>query len=314
VDALGAVLIAVTLGGLQLAVQWLPRPGWAAYSALAATLSGLGLWALLRWERRVAQPLLPAALFASADLRRLFLLSVLAGAIMFVLLFYLPLLLQGSLGYAPQAAGLLITPLALCITLGAIVNGRIITRLANPNVVPMAGFALLSLSCAALAAVALLGLRPPFAALLALMFGAGLGLGFVLMNLTLFTQTLAARRDLGIATALSQSLRLVGGMLGTATVGAAVGSAYQHGVAQAVGSGVSAGVLAQLSDPKLLLGHASHAALLEALRFAGPDPAGLLVQLQAQLSIAIGGGLAGLTLLGALALWTLHRTAPVPLR
>ncbi|KEZ75507.1 DSBA oxidoreductase, partial [Pseudomonas syringae pv. syringae FF5] len=164
-----------------------------------------GLWFQ---ERRCAFALLPAGLFANRSIRLLFIMSLLAGAIMFTLLFYLPLLLQGSYGYSPKDAGLLLTPLALSITLGAIVNSRIVTRMANPNRLPVAGFAALSVACIALA---LVGLHAGFSTLLGLILLAGLGLGFILLNLTVFTQTLAERQFLGIATALTQSLRLVGG-------------------------------------------------------------------------------------------------------
>ncbi|EPM96373.1 multidrug transporter [Pseudomonas syringae pv. actinidiae ICMP 19070] len=135
----------------------------------------------------------------------------------------MPLLLQGSYGYSPQDAGLLLTPLALSITLGAIVNSRIVTRLANPNWLPIGGFIALSVACIALA---LVGLQAGFATLLGLILLAGLGLGFILLNLTVFTQTLAERQFLGIATALTQSLRLVGGLLGTAAMGVLVKLLY----------------------------------------------------------------------------------------
>ncbi|EPN69606.1 multidrug transporter, partial [Pseudomonas syringae pv. actinidiae ICMP 19079] len=94
------------------------------------------------------------------------------------------MLLQGSYGYSPQDAGLLLTPLALSITLGAIVNSRIVTRLANPNWLPIGGFIALSVACIALA---LVGLQAGFATLLGLILLAGLGLGFILLNLTVFT-------------------------------------------------------------------------------------------------------------------------------
>ena len=203
----GALLVALALGSLQLFVEWLGHAslGLSAALGVLCVVATLMLW---RWEKHCAHALLPAALLGVPSLRLLFVLSVAAGAIMFSLLFYLPLLLQGSYGYSPQDAGLLITPLALSITLGAIVNGRIVTRLRNPNLLPLAGFAALLLACLGLAIV---GRGASFNQLLGLILLAGLGLGFILLNLTVFTQTLAERQFLGIATALTQSLRLVAG-------------------------------------------------------------------------------------------------------
>ncbi|EAP70699.1 Hypothetical Protein RRSL_00166 [Ralstonia solanacearum UW551] len=117
------------------------------------------------------------------------------------------------------------------ITLGSIINGRIVTRIPRPNVMLYAGFALLVL---ALAGMAVSSRATPQLALLLLMLLAGLGLGFVLPNLTVFAQQSAGRAHLGIATALLQSLRMVGGMVGTALVGTLVSERYAGGVGDAL--------------------------------------------------------------------------------
>src|SRR5690606_4851231 len=113
-------------------------------------------------------------------------------------------------GLSPQDAGLLITPLAASITIGSITNGRIITRVGNPMAMLYVGFALLITASAGL----LLTHSSTPHGLIALYMGlAGLGIGFVMPNLTVFGQQIAGREHLGIATALLQSLRMVGGML-----------------------------------------------------------------------------------------------------
>ena len=50
----------------------------------------------------------------------------------------------------------------------------------------------------------------------------GVGLGFVMPNLTLLMQMLAERRDVGVASALVQTTRAVGSAVGTALVGIAI--------------------------------------------------------------------------------------------
>lgn len=296
-DWLGALLIVVLLGSLQLFVQWLGHSDGVLSIALGvlAAAALLGLW---WWERRCQHALLPAALFASPSLRRLFGLSMIAGAIMFTLLFYLPLLLQGSYGYSPQDAGLLITPLALSITLGAIVNSRLVTRLQNPNRVPLAGFAALSLACVALATI---GLRGSFQMLLMLILLAGLGLGFILLNLTVFTQTLAERPLLGIATALTQSLRLVGGLLGTAIMGALVKWLYLSDLQRALEAAGQSPALARFSDPQVLL------------QAVQPDSDSALPIARAALAHSLDVGLLLCAALGCMALYVLYRLPAVTL-
>ncbi|AFC86978.1 arabinose efflux permease family protein [Frateuria aurantia DSM 6220] len=222
-DWRGAAWLAVLLGAGQAAVQWHAHPVWPALAA------GLALVRLLREQPRTRHPLLPPVMFADPGLRGLFGLSLLAGAIMFSLLFYLPLLFQAGYGYSPRTAGWLITPLVLCITLGAIFNGRIVARLEDPRRLPLTGFVLLMLACVGIA-VSGRGAGPGL--LLSLTFAAGLGLGLILMNLTLFTQARAHREHLGIATAVCQGLRLVGGMLGAALAERVVNGVYPQALAR----------------------------------------------------------------------------------
>ncbi|TFZ33574.1 MFS transporter, partial [Pseudomonas syringae] len=110
-DWLGALLIVLTLGSLQLFVEWRGQRSLSvSLTCGAVTLAAmLGLWF---HERRWAFALLPAGLFANPSIRLLFILSLSAGALMVTLPFYLPLLLQGSYGSSPQDAGRPLTPLA----------------------------------------------------------------------------------------------------------------------------------------------------------------------------------------------------------
>jgi EmrB/QacA subfamily drug resistance transporter len=295
----GALLIALALGSLQLFVEWLGHSSLMLTAALGVCcVAATG--ALWFWERRCKHALLPSALLRLPSMRLLFLLSVAAGAIMFSLLFYLPLLLQGSYGYSPQDAGLLITPLALSITLGAIVNSRIVTRLRNPNLLPLCGFVALLLACLGLA---LAGRSASFNGLLGLILLAGLGLGFILLNLTVFTQTLAERQFLGIATALTQSLRLVGGLLGTASMGVLVNLLYSANLKRLFIAQGHADGLALYADPQILL-HPD-AALLE-------HPQWLSLARDA-LAQSVGVGLLLCTGVGVLALFILYRLPPVRL-
>lgn len=306
----GAVLIALSLGGLQLFVEWLPQSDATVISIAVGVLSTTAFLALWWWERRTPDPLLPPALFSDAGLRGLFVLSVLSGAVMFVLLFYLPLLFQGAYGMSPKDAGLLITPLVLCITLGAIVNGRVVARLANPNRLPLMGFALLFATCVGLVAA---GRHASFGMLLALMFGGGLGFGFVFMNLTLFTQTLADRSHLGIATALLQSLRLVGGMLGTALVGSMVTLLYRRGVERLFAEHGASALAAPFADPRILLDASLQEAQMRRLTESGLDAGALLDGTRIALGSAIDSGIALGALLMAAALWQLWRLPTVDL-
>src|SRR5690606_27433294 len=112
------LLVALGLCCLQFFVELLPRQGASVSMLLLGAFIMLTLAALIYWEKRCPQPLLPLDMFRNKSLAALFCLSLFTGFILFALLFYLPLLLQGGLGLSPQEVGMLITPLVVCITVG----------------------------------------------------------------------------------------------------------------------------------------------------------------------------------------------------
>jgi len=239
--------------------------------------------------------------------------GLLVGVVLFSLLFYAPLLLQGGFGLSPQQAGLLITPMVVCITLGSIVNGRIITRIEHPNIMLYAGFTLLALACAGIITTRT---GTPHWLFAAYMFAAGLGLGFVMPNLTVFTQQTAGRSQLGIATALLQSLRMVGGMVGTAAVGTVVAHRYAGGVGQALhaqDAGHAGQWLDRLGDPQILVDPQAHARFLEWAAQQGHDGVQVIEAARAALVGAIHSGQLIALAVAVLACWFVRRLPPIQL-
>ena len=149
-DWLGSILIALVLGCLQLLVEWLPQHKsidvLIALGAIA-TVSGL---TLIWWERSCENPILPLEMFSHNAIARLFALSIMMGFCMFAVMYYAPLMFQGGFGLSPNQAGMLVTPLAVFITVGSILNGRIVTRLHSPKSILYAGLACFTISAAAM--------------------------------------------------------------------------------------------------------------------------------------------------------------------
>ncbi|SDC81908.1 drug resistance transporter, EmrB/QacA subfamily [Cupriavidus sp. YR651] len=310
VDWLGALLIALGLGSLQLSVEWLPDRGLGVVTIGLLVLSVAAFVALWQWSRRSANPILPLDMFRNPGLAPLFVLAVLAGFAMFALLLYAPLLFQGGFGYSPKEAGLLVTPLVVCITVGSILNGRIITRIPQPNSMLYAGFALLALACLGLSQ-ATRGMHHNL--LLGIMLLGGLGLGFIMPNLTVFAQQTAGRAHLGIATAMLQSLRMVGGMVGTALVGTLVTRSYTTGVEASLAAAHASEWASKMTDPQILIDKAAQAELLTNLQQAGHNGALLLEQARVSLVGAIHIGLVLAAMAALLGIWRARRVPPVKL-
>jgi predicted MFS family arabinose efflux permease len=307
----GSLLIAVALGSLQLLVESLAQHGFSlGVGALAvlAVVSAIWLW---KWEGRAEQPILPLDMFANRSLAALFTLSLLGGFSMFSLIFYAPLLLQGGFGLSPKDAGVVVTPLVVFITIGSIVNGRIVTRIRRPNAMLFVGSALLACACAG---TALATRASPHAVLMGLMMLGGIGLGFLLPNLTVFAQETAGREHLGIATALLQSLRMIGGMFGAAVTGTLITHLYARGVTNALQADHAMQWWTTMRDPQILVNREAQQTLLEALAHAGHDGARLLELAREALVAAIHAGIAVAAVVALIALWQCRRVPHVSIR
>lgn len=306
----GAILIALALGGLQLLVELLPQHG-VTHTILALGAGSAVAFALLVWwERRCPSPLLPLDMFRNPNLSGLFALAFLIGVIMFSLLMYAPLLLQGGFGLSPKDAGLLVTPMVVCITVGSIANGRLVTRLHDPKVLLYVGFALMATST-----VGVINTHSDTPRLLiaAYMLLAGLGLGFVMPNLTVFAQQNAGRKHLGIATALLQSLRMIGGMAGTALVGTIVNNSYLAGVRESLRRGDAQQWFPQLRDPQVLVNPSAHEAFLTQVDSLGRDGGALIDGARLALVSGIHHGQFLALAVSLIALWCVWRMPQVRL-
>lgn len=200
----------------------------------------------------------------------------------------------------------MITPLVVFITIGSIV-----TRLKNANLMLYVGFAFLAMSCLGIVVATHNMPRP---VLLVIMLIGGLGLGFVMPNLTVFTQQTAGGTHLGIATALLQSLRMIGGMIGTALTGTLVSHLYTSGVSIALEKDHAMRWMSDLSDPQILIDRDGQQILLAQLAAAGHNGAALLEAAREALVAAIHIGLAVAAVIAVISFWQSRRVPPVRLK
>jgi EmrB/QacA subfamily drug resistance transporter len=266
IDWGGAALVSLALGSLQLVVELLPKYGWNLFTVGLLVVVVVSFAFLLWWEKRATHPIIPLDLFQDRSLVVVFLLSTLVGFVMFSLIFYAPLLLQGGFGLSPQYAGLLVTPLAGCVAVGSILNSRIVTSLRNPTLILTIGYSLIAVSCLGMA---LISADTSHWFLEGAMLAGGVGMGFIFNNLNIFSQELAGRQNFGITTALIQSTRMVGGMFGTALVGTLVSRFYLRQVASTVKA--SAGslpewLLRRMEDPQILVNRRGEDAFLQQIQ------------------------------------------------
>ena len=255
-DWLGAVLIALTLGSLQLMVEWFLQNKSFIQLIPLGILGIMSGFILFWWERRSKNPLLPLSMFKNNILGPVFALSSMMGFCLFAIMYYAPLMFQGGFGLSPNQAGLLVTPLAVFITVGSILNGRIMSRMDSPNLILYFGLSSFLISAIGMTQVNVLTSHSVIMAAMAL---GGLGIGLLLPNLTLIVQASAAKTQLGIATAMLQSTRMVGSMMGAAVIGSIISSRY---IAQVHTLSVSG---SSLDNPQILFSHEKSEQFLKAI-------------------------------------------------
>ncbi len=226
-DLAGAVLLVAGTCCLLLMLSW----GGSAYPWTSVPIFGLGIAAiasfalLMAVERQAAQPIMPPDLFRN----RVFVVGAaviaLAAMALFAAVVFLPLMFQLLMGASPARAGLMIAPMMGGVIIASFTGGRLVSRTGRYKLFPVLGLLAATVSYASLAWAARTGLGAlPIEGILVVM---GLGIGFVMPNLTTAIQNAVERRELGGATATAAFFRSLGGSLGVALSGAVLATHLQ---------------------------------------------------------------------------------------
>ena len=204
---------------------------WSSIRVLALGAAAMMLYAALALvEVRAAEPVLPLHLFTNP----VFVLGVLGISLSAMALFaavvFLPLFFQLVMGASPAEAGLMISPMMGGVICSSFLGGRLVSKTGRYKRFPVFGLATATAAYLAMAWAASHGLRAAW--IEGVLVAMGIGLGFVMPNLTTAIQNAVARGDLGAATSASAFLRSLGGALGVALSGATL-TTRLHGASTA---------------------------------------------------------------------------------
>lgn len=211
-DPLGALLVALTFGGLVLAIQGLERVDELGFFSfriggvfLLALLAGL----LLFWhEARHPAPLLDVRLALSPGLRNLWLVSLLVGYALLGGIVFAPLYAQVAFRLSPFASGAILNALALALGAVSGLAGALTGRLGGKRL------ALLGMGFTALGLLVMAFLSQTLWALLLGLFLLGVGLGLVQGPLSYLALGLAPKGTEGQVSALVSLTRSLGAAAG----------------------------------------------------------------------------------------------------
>jgi EmrB/QacA subfamily drug resistance transporter len=241
-DTIGSVLSAVAIGGLVLGIHEGPEAGWTNWLTLTGLVAGaVALAAFAAWEHRQVHPLFDIRLFRDRGLAAGSVSLLIVFAVMFGLFLVLVQYLQAVLGYSAlrSAAGLL--PMAALMmplsSIAPVVVGRIGTRRTLVLGIALFGTGLALMASLASAEGGYLSVLPGL-----LVLASGMGLTMTPAT-TAITETLPPEKQ-GVASALNDTVREVGGAVGIALIGSVLNSGYRSNV-----SATADGLPPELADP-----------------------------------------------------------------
>jgi len=222
-DLPGLLLGIAALGSLTFALIEGNSRGWSSPAIFSLlVVAAVGLVAFLVVESRRAEPMLDLRFFRDASFSSANLVAMLVGFALLGFVFFNTLYLQTVQDYTPFQAGLRTLPNTLAVVVAAPVAGRLASRLGYQ--VPVVTGTLLG----GVALLSLTRIQPdtPYTALWWHYALLGTGLGLTISPVTAAAVAGMPREQAGVASAMTNTSRQVGGALGVAVLGAVVASRF----------------------------------------------------------------------------------------
>jgi EmrB/QacA subfamily drug resistance transporter/deazaflavin-dependent oxidoreductase (nitroreductase family) len=174
------------------------------------------LAAFVALESRGRHPLMPLRIFANRNRSGAYVLSLAIGAALSGMLFLLTLFLQNVLNFTPLQAGFAFLPTAVGVGVGAGITSRLIGRL-GPRIPMTTGALLAAIGMLWLSAVTVHANYVPDIVGPLVVLAVGLGMAFVSTSVTAISGV--QPHESGLASALLNVGRQLGGSLGIAIMG-----------------------------------------------------------------------------------------------
>nr|AEM44295.1 transmembrane transport protein [uncultured bacterium] len=221
-DVPGAVLVTAALACASYALSGMEAHSWATprtggVLALACVL----LVAFVMVEARGEQPLMPLRIFRNRSLVLGNLAALAIGAVTTSVMFFITLYLQHVLGYTPMEAGLAMLPLTVAIAVASLLARRLVQAM-GPRLPLVLGWlltagGLLWQSRFTAEGTFVTDVLGPGILL-------GLGLGTTVLPMTIAATSGVPAQDAGLASAMMNTARQMGGGLGLAALNALAGA------------------------------------------------------------------------------------------
>lgn len=231
-DVGGSILSLFAIGGIVLGIHEGPERGWGDWLTVSALVVGVAsLVGFLWWERRQDSPLLDVEVFRNRALAT----SSYALLIMFGVMFGIFLVLfpffQAVLGWSALRSAVALLPMAAAMMPMSVIAPRIAARIGSRNTM-LIGTAVAATGLVSMALFA--SVEGGYLSVLGGLIGLGLGMGMAMTPGTeAITAGLPAEKQ-GVASALNDTTREVGGAFGVALLGSILSAGYASSIEPAL--------------------------------------------------------------------------------
>jgi EmrB/QacA subfamily drug resistance transporter len=244
-DTVGSVLSAVAIGALVLGIHEGPDRGWTdALTSVGLVVGVLALIGFVVWELRNTHPLLEVRLFADRALAAGSLTLLIVFAVMFGIFLVLVQFFQAVLGWSALGAAAGLLPLAVVMMPLSAVAPTIAKRVGTRRVL-LVGTALFGTGLAMMATM--VSASGGYWSVMPGLVVLGVGIGLVMSPSTMsITESLPVEKQ-GVASALNDTVRELGGAVGIALLGSLVNAGYRSSISSAT-AGLAPDVAHQVED------------------------------------------------------------------
>ncbi|MEY4227821.1 MAG: hypothetical protein RLZ84_413 [Actinomycetota bacterium] len=224
-DTIGSVFSALAIGGLVLGIHEGPERGWSDPITLVGLVVGIASLVLfIAWERKVSAPLLDISTFADRGLASGVATITIVFAVMFGIFLVLFPFLQAVLGWSALRSAVAMLPMAAVMMPTSTMAPRIAGRFGSRSTM-LAGVTLFATGLALLALRA--SVEGGYLSVLPGLMIVGFGMGLTMTPATTaITETLPQEKQ-GVASALNDTSREIGGAVGMALLGSVLSAAFR---------------------------------------------------------------------------------------
>ncbi|MEM7023445.1 MAG: MFS transporter [Pseudomonadota bacterium] len=241
-DIGGSILSALAIGGLVLGIHEGPERGWGDWLTLTGlVVGGVALVGFIWWELREREPLLDVRLFRDRNLASSTLTLVIIFALMFGMFLVVFPFFQAVLGWSALRSAVALLPMAVAMMPMSTLAPQIAARIGRRPTV-MVGVATMGAGLVAMALRA--SVDGGYLSVLPGLVLLGLGMGLTMTPSTEgITEALPLEKQ-GVASALNDTSREVGGAVGIALLGSILSAGYRSSV-----ESVTEGLPDELAEP-----------------------------------------------------------------